>query len=104
MFQLSERATFFVDGGVEVYGGQVVGKTNRPDDLVVNVQKTKQLTNMRASGSDEAITLPPPIKMSLEQSLEYIEGDEYVEVTPQSIRIRKIYLDETDRKRFGKKG
>ncbi|MDX2061470.1 MAG: translational GTPase TypA, partial [Bacteroidia bacterium] len=104
MFQLSERAEFFVEAGSEVYGGQVVGRTNRPDDLTVNVQKTKQLTNMRASGSDEAVSLPPPILMSLEQALEYIEGDEYVEVTPENIRVRKIYLEESDRKKFGRKG
>jgi GTP-binding protein len=70
---------------------------------VVNVQKTKHLTNVRASGSDEAIVLEPPIKMSLEESLEFIDSDEYVEVTPISIRIRKIYLDENERKRMEKK-
>lgn len=103
MWQLSERAIFFVDGGVEVYAGQVVGRTPRPDDMVVNVQKTKQLTNMRASGSDEAVTLPPPLKMSLEQALEYIEGDELVEVTPVSIRLRKVWLDEAERKKNERK-
>ncbi len=100
MWQLSERAVFFIDGGVEVYGGQIVGKTPRPDDMVVNVQKTKQLTNIRAASNDEAITLPPPLRMSLEQALEYIEGDELVEVTPQSVRLRKVYLDENDRKKY----
>jgi GTP-binding protein len=103
MWQLSERAVFFIEGGVDVYTGQVVGKTPRPDDMVVNVQKTKQLTNMRATGSDEAVTLPPPLRMSLEQALEYIEGDELVEVTPQSIRLRKIYLDESERKKHERK-
>jgi GTP-binding protein len=102
MFQLSERCTFFIESGVDVYGGQVIGYTNKPGDLVVNVQKTKQLTNVRASGSDDAIVLEPPVRMSLEQCLEFIEADEYVEVTPQSIRIRKIYLDENDRKRYAK--
>lgn len=102
MWGLSERAAFYIPGGVEVYMGQVIGKTNRPDDMVVNVQKTKQLTNMRASGTDEAVTLPPPIRMSLEQCLEYIEGDEYVEVTPQNIRLRKIYLDESERKKHSR--
>ncbi len=104
MYQLSERSTFMIEGGVEVYGGQIVGYTNRPDDLVVNLQKTKQLTNMRASGADEAITLPPPLRLSLEQCLEYIEGGELVEVTPQSIRLRKLYLDENERKRYDRKG
>jgi GTP-binding protein len=104
MYQLSERSTFMIEANVEVYGGQIVGYTNRPDDLVVNLQKTKQLTNMRASGSDEAITMPPPMRMSLEQCLEYIEEGELVEITPQSIRLRKLYLDENERKRFDRKG
>ena len=104
MFQLQERTTFFIEHNVEVYGGQVIGETNRPDDLVVNVQKTKQLTNIRASGSDEAIILSPPQRMSLEQCLEYIEKDEYVEITPKSIRLRKVHLDENDRKRAARSG
>jgi len=102
MFKLQDRGAFFVNPGDEVYGGQIVGECNRPGDLVVNIQKSKQLTNIRASGSDDAIVLTPPRRFSLEQCLEYIEGDEYVEVTPQSIRMRKIYLDENDRKRLEK--
>jgi GTP-binding protein len=100
---LSERGRFFVASGDEVYNGQIIGDTPRQHDLVVNVQKAKQLTNVRASGTDDAIVLEPPLKMSLEESLEYISGDEYVEVTPANIRIRKIYLDENERKRMSKK-
>lgn len=103
MFQLLDRGTFFVEPGADVYGGMVIGENTRVGDLVVNVQKTKQLTNVRASGSDEAVSLPPPIKMSLEECMEYIDRDEYVEVTPKSIRIRKIYLDENERKRHARK-
>jgi GTP-binding protein len=102
MFKLQERGEFFIEAGVDVYGGQIVGETNRPGDLVVNMQASKQLTNVRASGTDDAVSLAPPIKMSLEQNLEYIEEDEYVEVTPLSIRLRKIYLDENERKRHEK--
>lgn len=103
LFKLQDRGTFFVEPNVEVYGGQVIGENNKQGDLVVNVQKAKQLTNFRASGSDEAIILTPAKKMSLEECLEYIDKDEYVEVTPQSIRIRKIYLDENERKRMANK-
>jgi GTP-binding protein len=103
MFKLQDRVTFMIEPGSDVYAGQIVGLTNRPQDLTVNLQKTKQLTNVRASGSDDAIQLAPPVRLSLEQSLEFIEGDEYVEVTPKSIRLRKIYLDENDRKRYSKK-
>lgn len=103
MFQLQDRGTFFVDPGVDVYGGQVIGENLRIGDLVVNVQKTKQLTNIRASGSDDAVTIAPPVRMSLEECMEYIDRDEYVEVTPKSIRIRKIWLDENERKKNSKK-
>jgi GTP-binding protein len=103
LFQLQDRGRFFIESGVDVYGGQVIGECNKMQDLVVNVQKTKHLTNVRASGSDEAIVLEPPVKMSLEECLEFIDSDEYVEVTPLSIRIRKIYLDENERKRMEKK-
>jgi len=103
LFNLSERGKFFVAPGDEVYGGMIIGDTLRQQDLVVNVQKSKQLTNVRASGSDEAVILEPPVRMSLEECMEYINEDEYVEITPQNIRIRKIYLDETDRKRHTKK-
>jgi GTP-binding protein len=82
-----------------VYMGQIVGQHTRDSDLVVNVTKTKKLTNMRASGSDEKTRIAPPIRFSLEEALEYIEADEYVEVTPKSIRLRKILLDENARKR-----
>ncbi|MBX3101576.1 MAG: translational GTPase TypA [Bacteroidetes bacterium] len=103
MFKLQDRGKFIIEAGSDIYGGQVVGVTARSEELVINLQKAKQLTNIRASGSDDAIILEPPLRLSLEQSLEFIEGDEFVEVTPQSIRIRKIYLDENDRKRHAKK-
>ncbi|MCS6905803.1 MAG: translational GTPase TypA [Bacteroidia bacterium] len=103
LFQLQDRGHFFIEPGVDVYGGQVIGICNKAQDLVVNVHKTKHLTNIRAAGSDEAIILEPPIKMSLEECLEFIDSDEYVEVTPQNIRIRKIYLDENERKRMERK-
>jgi GTP-binding protein len=99
---LQDRGKFFVDPGQPVYEGQVIGEHSRSGDLVVNVTKTKKLTNMRASGADEKMRIAPPIKFSLEEALEYIQGDEYVEVTPKSIRLRKIYLNEGERKRFGK--
>lgn len=103
LFKLQDRGVFFVEPNDEVYAGQVIGENNKQGDLVVNVQKTKQLTNFRASGSDEAIILTPPKKMSLEECLEYIDKDEYVEITPKSIRMRKIYLDENERKRMAAK-
>ena len=99
---LQDRGTFFVEPNAKVYTGMVIGENARPGDLVVNVTVTKQLTNMRASGSDDKVRLIPPKKFTLEEALEYIQEDEYVEVTPQSIRLRKILLDETSRKR-GKK-
>lgn len=99
---LQDRGTFFVDPGEEVYEGQVIGENNRPNDLVVNVTKTKKLTNMRASGSDDKASLPPPRRFTLEEALEYIQEDEYVEVTPKSIRLRKVHLNENDRKKAEK--
>lgn len=99
---LQDRGTFFVEPNAKVYTGMVIGENSRPGDLVVNVTVTKQLTNMRASGSDDKVRLIPPRKFTLEEALEYIQEDEYVEVTPQSIRLRKILLDESSRKR-GKK-
>jgi GTP-binding protein len=99
---LQDRGTFFVDAGEKIYMGMVIGENNRPGDLVVNVTITKKLTNMRASGSDDKMRLIPPKKFTLEEALEYIQEDEYVEVTPQSIRLRKILLEEHDRKRYGK--
>ncbi len=100
--KLQDRGKFFIEPGDEIYTGMVVGENSRPDDLVINCTVTKKLTNVRASGSDDKVKLAPPIKFSLEEALEYIQSDEYVEVTPKSIRLRKIYLDENDRKRYGK--
>jgi GTP-binding protein len=100
--KLQDRGQFFVDPGDEVYEGQVIGEHSRPNDLVVNVTKTKQLTNMRASGSDDKVSLPPPRKFTLEEALEYIQEDELVEVTPKNIRLRKIHLKENMRKRSEK--
>lgn len=99
---LQDRGRFFIEPNEEVYEGQVIGEHTRDNDLVVNVTKTKALTNMRASGSDEKTRIAPPIKFTLEEALEYIQADEYVEVTPKSIRLRKIYRNENDRKRFAK--
>ncbi len=99
---LQDRGKFFIDPGQPVYEGQVIGEHSRSGDLVINVTKTKKLTNMRASGADEKMRIAPPIKFSLEEALEYIQSDEYVEVTPKSIRLRKIYLTEHERKRSGK--
>jgi GTP-binding protein len=96
---LQDRGHFFIAPGEEVYEGQVIGENNRPGDLVVNVTRTKKLTNMRSSGADDKVKLPPPVKHTLEEALEYIQADEYVEVTPKSIRLRKIYLKEHERKR-----
>ena len=79
--------------------GQVIGENSRGDDMVVNVTKTKKLSNVRAAGSDDKAKLSPPIKFSLEEALEYIQGDEYVEVTPSNLRLRKVFLDENERKR-----
>ncbi len=98
MFKLQERSVFFIEPGTKVYEGMVVGENSRANDMHVNVTKTKQLTNMRASGADEAIRLEPPTILTLEQAIEWITDDEYVEVTPDSIRIRKRYLTDMDRK------
>ena len=96
---LKSRGRFFIAPGEEVYAGQVVGEHTKENDLVVNVTKSKKLTNMRASGSDEKVSLAPPVVFSLEDALEYIKSDEYVEITPNSMRMRKIILDELERKR-----
>ena len=96
---LQDRGRFFVNPNEDIYEGQVIGENSRPGDLVVNVTKTKKLTNMRSSGADDKVKLAPAIKFSLEEALEYIQADEYVEVTPASLRIRKILLSEHDRKR-----
>jgi GTP-binding protein len=96
---LQSRGRFFIAPGEEVYAGQVVGEHTKESDLVVNVTKSKKLTNMRASGSDEKMSLAPPLLFSLEDALEYIKADEYVEITPHLMRMRKVILDETERKR-----
>ncbi|MHC1703353.1 MAG: translational GTPase TypA [Tenuifilaceae bacterium] len=100
--KLQDRGKFFIDSHEEVYVGQVVGENSRPGDMVINVTKSKKMSNMRASGADEKTFLTPPIKFSLEEALEYIQEDEYVEITPKAMRLRKIYLDENDRKRRSK--
>ncbi|MFM2268007.1 MAG: hypothetical protein RL757_1448 [Bacteroidota bacterium] len=94
---LQDRGVFFINAGEKIYEGQVVGENSRQGDLVINICATKKLTNMRASGSDDKVKLIPPRQFTLEEALEYIQGDEYVEVTPQSIRLRKIYLTENAR-------
>jgi GTP-binding protein len=99
---LQERGKFFIHPNENIYEGQVIGENSRAGDLCVNVTKTKKLTNMRSSGADDKVRLAPPKVFSLEECLEYIQSDEYVEVTPESLRIRKILLKETDRKRAGK--
>ncbi len=99
---LQERGRFFIHPNENIYEGQVIGENSRAGDMVVNVTKTKKMTNMRSSGNDEKVKLIPPVKFSLEECLEYIQGDEYVEVTPENLRIRKILLKETERKRSGK--
>lgn len=100
--KLQDRGKFFIESQDEVYAGQVVGENCKEGDFPVNVTKSKKLTNMRASGSDEKAKIAPAIHMSLEESLEYIKADEYVEVTPKSIRLRKIILDDLERKRANK--
>ena len=100
--KLQDRGTFFIHPNEEIYEGQVIGEHIRQDDLVINVTKTKKLTNIRAAGSDDKIFIVPAVKFSLEEAMEYIGKDEYLEVTPRSIRLRKIYLKEQDRKRFSK--
>jgi GTP-binding protein len=99
--RLQDRGRFFVDPMQEVYEGQIVGENNKSDDLVINVTRSKKLTNMRASGSDDKLRIAPAIKFSLEEALEYIKDDEFVEVTPESIRLRKVHLKENERKRKG---
>ncbi|MDO9186137.1 MAG: translational GTPase TypA [Bacteroidia bacterium] len=101
--KLQDRGKFFVEAGDPIYCGQVIGENNRQDDIVVNITKEKKLSNMRASGTDDKMRIAPKITFSLEEAMEYIQGDEYVEITPKSIRLRKVYLDETERKRNEKK-
>ncbi|WP_276498111.1 translational GTPase TypA [Pontibacter litorisediminis] len=101
--KLQDRGVFFVDPGVDVYMGQVIGEHNRQNDITVNIQKGKKLTNMRASGSDDNTKIAPAKNFSLEEAMEYIQKDEYLEVTPKSLRMRKIYLDENERNRMRNK-
>ena len=96
---LQERSTFFIEPGVPVYEGMIVGENSRPGDMEVNVTKGKKLTNMRASGSDDNILLEPPRKMTLEDAMGYIADDELIEVTPKSLRLRKRQLNASDRKK-----
>ena len=103
LFSLQERGRLFIGPNVEVYEGQLIGIHSRDNDLAVNPTKGKQLTNVRAAGSDENILLTPPIRMSLEQALDFIDEDELVEVTPQSIRLRKKLLKEVERRRAGRR-
>jgi GTP-binding protein len=97
--KLQDRGYFFVDPGEDVYTGMIIGEQNKPGDMVVNVTQEKKLTNMRASGSDDKMRIAPAIKFSLEEAMEYIQKDEYVEITPNALRIRKIHLDENARKK-----
>ena len=102
MDKLQDRGSFFIDAGEEVYSGQIIGEHIKPGDLIVNATEPKKLTNMRASGTDDANRIAPKVQMSLEECMEYIQQDECIEITPQSIRLRKIMLDENDRARFQK--
>jgi GTP-binding protein len=102
IYNLQDRGGFFVEANEDIYEGQLVGENTRPGDLTVNLTKTKKLTNMRASGADEKVKLIPPKKFTLEEALEYIMDDEYVEVTPKAIRLRKIFLKDFDRKKASK--
>lgn len=101
--KLQDRGTFFIAPGESIYEGQILGENTRANDLPINVTKTKKLTNMRSSGADDKAKLAPPVKFSLEESMEYIQEDEYVEITPKEIRLRKIYLKEHERKRAANK-
>lgn len=102
IWKLVDRGKFFIHTNEDIYAGQVIGENSRHGDLVINVNKSKKLTNMRASGSDDKVLIPPPTIFSLEEYMEIIRGDEYLEVTPRSLRMRKILLKEVDRKRQGK--
>lgn len=94
-----ERGPLFINPATEIYEGMIIGEHSHPQDIVVNATKNKQLTNIRAAGSDDAIMLTPPIDMNLERAIEYIKDDEFVEITPKNIRLRKKLLTENDRKR-----
>ena len=99
LWKLQERGPLFIKAGTDIYEGMVIGEHNQGSDLTVNATKNKQLTNVRASGSDEALTLTPVVPMTLEKAIEYIGPDEYVEITPKCVRLRKKYLRENDRKK-----
>ncbi|NDC56541.1 MAG: hypothetical protein EBZ69_07005 [Alphaproteobacteria bacterium] len=103
MWKLEERGPMLIEPGVKIYAGMIIGEHAKGNDLEVNILEGKKLTNVRASGKDEAVRLTPPLIMTLEKALAYIEDDELVEVTPQSIRLRKRYLDSNERKRMAKK-
>jgi GTP-binding protein len=100
---LQDRGTFFIEPGENLYAGQIIGEANKDEEILVNAQKAKQLTNIRAAGSDRKMRIAPPLKMGLEEALEYLNHDEYVECTPKSIRLRKAILDEHERKRADKR-
>jgi len=99
LWYIEERGQLFIPPGVDVYTGMIIGENAKPEDLAVNPMREKQLTNIRTTSKDEAVRLTPPIRMTLEKALAYIEDDELVEVTPKSIRLRKKLLDENDRKK-----
>jgi len=100
--KMQDRGSFFVDPGEEIYEGQVVGENSRQDDMVLNLVRAKQLTNFRAAGKDDNARMIPKRLFSLEEALEYIQKDEYVEITPKSLRLRKIYLKQNERDRMSK--
>ena len=100
---LQNRGVLYIGPAEEVYEGQVIGNTSKGDDLYVNPTKGKQLTNMRASGSDDGIFLTPPYKLDIERAMEIMSNDEYIEITPSSVRLRKIYLSQTERSKAQKK-
>ncbi|PKQ01639.1 MAG: translational GTPase TypA, partial [Alphaproteobacteria bacterium HGW-Alphaproteobacteria-12] len=104
LWYIEERGTLFIQPGVKVYEGMIIGENARPDDLIVNPLKAKQLTNIRTTSKDEAVRLTPPRPLTLEQAIAYIEQDELVEVTPKSIRLRKRYLDPNERKKYARAG
>jgi GTP-binding protein len=97
--KLQDRGKFFIFPGEDIYAGQIIGENTRQDDLGINVTKTKKLTNVRASGTDDKVAIAPPVRFSMEEAMEYIAEDEMIEVTPKSMRLRKIILNENDRKR-----
>ncbi len=103
MFALLDRGTFFVEPGSQVYEGMIVGENNKDDDLDINVCREKKMTNIRSAGNDENVRIPPPHVMSLEESLEYIEDDELLEVTPKTLRLRKRSLTQVERLKAARK-